>query len=93
MSFHGRFSARIVQVHYDNERLIVRPSRLLNIYTTFPSADVKLAIRWLMSWPIGDTRRPPSPPPDKYNDAGPAEVWTEQEASEEVLPLRPITVA
>ena len=94
LSFHGRFSARILQVHYENKRIVVRPSRLLNMYTTSPSADVRLAIRWLLCKPVGDTRRSAPPPPDKYNETGPAEVWTEQEESpEQVLPMRPITVA
>ncbi|POR31983.1 Uncharacterized protein TPAR_07793 [Tolypocladium paradoxum] len=55
-SFHGRFSARIMQAYLQNGRMVVRPSRLLNFHTRVASYDVKLMIRWLNCSPVGDTR-------------------------------------
>ncbi|PNY26220.1 Uncharacterized protein TCAP_03850 [Tolypocladium capitatum] len=57
ISFHGRFSARVVQAYYQNGRLVVRPSRLLNLHTPTMSPDVRLLARWLNARPIGNTRQ------------------------------------
>ena len=59
---HSRFSSRIVQAYFYNGKMIIRPSRLLNMHTRTVSPDVCLAIRWLNACPVGDTRWPISDP-------------------------------
>ncbi|RSM14705.1 hypothetical protein CDV31_005287 [Fusarium ambrosium] len=56
IGFHGRFSARITQAYVENDIVIVRPSRLIDIDTPVISPEVRLIIRWLNSRPVGDTR-------------------------------------
>ncbi|KAF5023563.1 hypothetical protein F66182_4376 [Fusarium sp. NRRL 66182] len=58
VSFHGRFSARVIQAYFQHGQLIVRPSRLINLHTRVISSEVKLVIRWLNSRAVGDTRLP-----------------------------------
>ncbi|KAI8712005.1 hypothetical protein NCS52_01465600 [Fusarium sp. LHS14.1] len=58
ISFHGRFSARITQAYVQNDKVIVRPSRLINLHTPVISPEVRLVIRWLNSRPVGNTRFP-----------------------------------
>jgi hypothetical protein len=58
VSFHGRFSARLVQACVENGRFIVRPSRLLNMHVATITHDVRLALQWLNCRPVGDTRFP-----------------------------------
>ncbi|KPM45735.1 hypothetical protein AK830_g763 [Neonectria ditissima] len=60
VSFHGRFSARIVQAYFENGRIVVRPSRLINLHTRVVSPEVRLLARWLNSRPVGNTRLPVS---------------------------------
>lgn len=61
MSFHSMFSARIIQAHVEKGKLVVRPSRIMNLFTATMPPDAKLAIRWLNARPIGDTRFPAVP--------------------------------
>ncbi|KAI8671662.1 hypothetical protein NCS57_00642000 [Fusarium keratoplasticum] len=58
VSFHARFSARIIQAYFQNGKVVIRPSRLINLHTRTISPEVKLVIRWLNSRPVGDTRLP-----------------------------------
>ncbi|EEU39854.1 uncharacterized protein NECHADRAFT_79494 [Fusarium vanettenii 77-13-4] len=58
VSFHARFSARIIQAYFQNGKVVIRPSRLINLHTRTVSTEVKLVIRWLNSRPVGDTRLP-----------------------------------
>lgn len=58
VSFHARFSARIIQAYFQNGKVVIRPSRLINLHTRAVSTEVKLVIRWLNSRPVGDTRLP-----------------------------------
>ncbi|KPM37801.1 hypothetical protein AK830_g8752 [Neonectria ditissima] len=58
VSFHGRYSARILQAYFQNGKIVVRPSRLINLHTRTISSEVRLVIRWLISRPVGDTRVP-----------------------------------
>ncbi|KAF4466904.1 hypothetical protein FALBO_6232 [Fusarium albosuccineum] len=58
MSFHGRFSARVIQAYFHNGRIVIRSSRLVNLYTRVVSPEVRLLIRWLNSRAVGDTRLP-----------------------------------
>lgn len=58
VSFHARFSARIIQGYFQNGKVVIRPSRLINLHTRTVSPEVKLVIRWLNSRPVGDTRLP-----------------------------------
>lgn len=78
VSFHDRYSARILQAHLENGRMVVRPSRLLNMHTAKLSADAKLAIRWLNCRPVGETRYPILKLPSQQ-DEGQVEVETSQE--------------
>lgn len=47
LSFHNIFSARVIQAHVDNGRLVVRSPRLLKLHSATLPTDAKLAIRWL----------------------------------------------
>ncbi|POR38229.1 Uncharacterized protein TPAR_01572 [Tolypocladium paradoxum] len=57
ISFHGRFSARVVQAYYHNGRLVVRASRLVNLHVPTLSPDICLLARWVNARPVGNTRR------------------------------------
>lgn len=93
MSFHGRFSARVVQAHYNNGRVVVRPSRLLNMHTATVSPDVRLAVRWLLCRPVGDTRWPAAELPSGGDGTDPVEISTGEQSTERIAPGRPVTVA
>ncbi|KAJ3469388.1 hypothetical protein MRS44_003453 [Fusarium solani] len=56
VSFPARFSARIIQACFQNGKVVIRPSRLINLYTRTVSPEVKLVIWWLNSRPVGGTR-------------------------------------
>lgn len=58
ISFHGRFSARLVQGCVENGRFIVRPSRILNMHVATITDDVRLVLQWMNCRPVGDTRFP-----------------------------------
>ncbi|UPK89953.1 hypothetical protein LCI18_000888 [Fusarium solani-melongenae] len=58
VNFPSRFSARILQAYFQNGKVVIRPSRLINLYTRTISPEVRLVIRWLNSRPVGDTRKP-----------------------------------
>lgn len=58
VSFHARYSARILQAYLQNGKVVIRPSRLINLHTRTISPEVHLVIRWLNSRPVGDTRLP-----------------------------------
>ncbi|KAI8677366.1 hypothetical protein NCS56_00626500 [Fusarium sp. Ph1] len=58
VSFHARFSACIIQIYFQNGKVVIRPSRLINLHTRTVSPEIKLVIRWLNSRPVGDTRLP-----------------------------------
>ncbi|WAO96741.1 Hypothetical protein NCS54_01442500 [Fusarium falciforme] len=42
VSFHGRFSARITQAYFQNGKVVVRPSRLIDLHTPVMSTEVGL---------------------------------------------------
>ncbi|KAH7329584.1 hypothetical protein B0I35DRAFT_47676 [Stachybotrys elegans] len=74
ISFHGRFSARVVQVSIENGVFTVRPSRLLNLHVTDITPDVRLALRWYNCLPVGDTRYPISTVENLDPDDGSEEI-------------------
>ncbi|KAM5353708.1 hypothetical protein ACJ41O_000358 [Fusarium nematophilum] len=69
VSFHGRFSARVIQAYFQNGRMVLRLSRLVDLYTRVISPEVRLITRWLNSKPIGDTRLPVSEEKPRDNNA------------------------
>ncbi|EEU41736.1 uncharacterized protein NECHADRAFT_87757 [Fusarium vanettenii 77-13-4] len=73
VSFHGRFSARITQAYFQNAKVVVRPSRLIDLHTPVMSTDVGLVIRWLNSRAVGETRLP-IPEAEQFDDPVPTEV-------------------
>uniref|UniRef100_A0A8H7KFI5 Uncharacterized protein n=1 Tax=Bionectria ochroleuca TaxID=29856 RepID=A0A8H7KFI5_BIOOC len=68
ISFHSRFTARIVQAHLENGQVVLRLSRLLNLHTAKRPVDGKIIIKWLGCRPMGDTRM--GPPPTIHHDDG-----------------------
>ncbi|CAH0019857.1 unnamed protein product [Clonostachys rhizophaga] len=68
ISFHSRFTARIVQAHLENGQVVLRLSRLLNLHTAKRPVDGKIIIKWLGCRPMGDTRM--GPPPIIHHDDG-----------------------
>lgn len=54
-SFHHDESARITQVYWDGNGLVLRHSRLLNLRGDQPTSDAYLLIRWLANKPVGET--------------------------------------
>ncbi|CAI6090623.1 unnamed protein product [Clonostachys chloroleuca] len=66
ISFHSRFTARIVQAHLENGQVVLRLSRLLNLHTAKRPVDGKIIIKWLGCRPMGDTRM--GPPPVLHHD-------------------------
>ncbi|KAM0426033.1 hypothetical protein ACHAPT_008664 [Fusarium lateritium] len=68
ISFHARYSARITQAYFQNGKVLIRPSRLVNFYTPILSPEVRLVIRWLNSRPVGETRLP-IPEAERFDDS------------------------
>ncbi|KJZ76694.1 hypothetical protein HIM_04030 [Hirsutella minnesotensis 3608] len=56
VSFHARFSARVLQVHLESGHMVVRASRLLDLHAGHGSQDFARVVRWLDCRPMGDTR-------------------------------------
>lgn len=52
-TFSGR-RARIVQVHFNGTRLVVRPTKWMD-FEEENTDNVRLMLRWMMGTPIGDT--------------------------------------
>lgn len=73
VSFHGRFSARITQAYFQNGKVVIRPSRLIDLHTPVMSTEVGLVIRWLNSRAVGETRLP-IPEAEQFDDPVPTEV-------------------
>ncbi|KAK7426110.1 hypothetical protein QQZ08_007420 [Neonectria magnoliae] len=80
VSFHARFSARVLQAYFQNGKIVIRPSRLINLHTRTISPEVRLVIRWLNSRPVGDTHLPLGVL-EKFDEeaASPVEVSDKQE--------------
>ncbi|KAH7253023.1 hypothetical protein B0J15DRAFT_559999 [Fusarium solani] len=73
VSFHGRFSARITQAYFQNGKVVVRPSRLIDLQTPVMSTEVGLVIRWLNSRAVGETCLS-IPEAEQFDDPVPTEV-------------------
>ncbi|KAK4187377.1 hypothetical protein QBC35DRAFT_498878 [Podospora australis] len=54
-SFQHDKYCRITQFHFKRQRLILRPSRRLNLATNEPTDEAYHILRWLMTNPVGDT--------------------------------------
>ncbi|KAJ4318270.1 hypothetical protein N0V84_006942 [Fusarium piperis] len=65
IGFHGQFTARITQAYFEDGKVVIRPSRLIDMNTPVVSPEARLVIRWLNCVPVGDTRF--STPEEKPN--------------------------
>ncbi|KAK4238971.1 hypothetical protein C8A03DRAFT_32970 [Achaetomium macrosporum] len=55
-SFQHDRLARITQSHFDGQSLVLRQSRLLDLYGDEPTVDAYHMMRWIANRPIGDAR-------------------------------------
>ncbi|CAH0046572.1 unnamed protein product [Clonostachys solani] len=85
VSFHSRFTARIVQAHLEHGQVVLRLSRLLNLHTAKLPVDGKIIIKWLGSRPMGETRAA-LPPSIQYDDRD------EETVEDKVNPAQSIAV-
>lgn len=81
--YHDR-GARITQAHWDDNHLIIRQSRVLDLHASEPTDDAYLLVRWIACTPIGET---------KYLDCIPGEDDTSDRSQTEPHGMRlPIEV-
>ncbi|KAJ4324545.1 hypothetical protein N0V84_003824 [Fusarium piperis] len=67
----------IYPAYFQNGKVVVRPSRLINLYTTVITPEVRLVIRWLNSRAVGETRLPISEA-EQSDDLVPVEVVADE---------------
>lgn len=57
-SFQHSHAARVIQAHYDGERMFIRRSRRLDMDSDEPTNDAALMLRWVNGRAIGETGYP-----------------------------------